>query len=156
MRLSPNFELADLTRSDTARRLGLPNDPPAEHLANLGRLAEALEAVQALLRRPLTVNSAYRSPAVNAAVGGVPTSRHALGLAADFTCAGFGPPLEVARAIARSGIAYDQVIHEYGRWVHLGLAAGNTPPRRQALTICSAERGYEDGLLPCSAAAGRP
>jgi hypothetical protein len=58
----------------------------------------------------------------------------------------------VARAIARSGLVYDQIIHEYGRWVHLGLAAGDSPPRRQLLTICSAERGYETGLQPCGTA----
>ena len=148
-RLSPNFDLARLTASDTAREQGIPNQPGPEHLAHLRRLALALEEVQALLGAPLIITSAYRSPQLNAAVGGVPTSRHALGLAADLVCGAYGPPLTVARAIAGSAIAYDQVIHEYGRWVHLGLAPNGETPRRQLLTICSPAAGYLDGLHPC-------
>lgn len=149
MRLSPNFTLAQLTHSDTAVRMGITNQPDALQTANLARLAEALEKVQALLGHPLSINSAFRSAALNAAVGGVPLSRHALGLAVDYTCAQFGTPLQVAQAVAASGLAYDQLIHEFGRWVHLGLAPAGTAPRRQLLTICNAGAGYLDGLLPC-------
>lgn len=153
MRLSPNFKLAQLTASDTARRRGIDNQPPPEHLAHLTLLAQALEQVQVLLGHPLAITSAYRSPALNAAVGGVPTSRHALGLAADFTCARHGPALAVARAIAISDIPFDQVIHEYGRWVHFGLAMPGMAPRRQLLTICDAASGYVDGLCACPSGA---
>lgn len=149
MRLSPNFELATLTQSDTALRLGIANQPPPEHLANLRRLAALLEDVQRLLGGTLAINSAYRSAALNAAVGGVATSRHCLGLAVDFTCARHGAPLEVARTIAASALAFDQLIHEFGRWVHLGLAPAGQAPRRQLLTICSSAAGYRDGLTPC-------
>ena len=152
VRPSPGFTLAQLTHSDTALRLGLDNRPPPEHLANLQRLAALLEAIEALLRNPVQLTSAYRNPLVNRAVGGVPTSRHALGLAADFVCPGFGPPLEVARAIALSALDIDQVIHEYGRWVHVGLATPGAAARRQHLTICSTEEGYLEGLLPCAPA----
>ncbi|MDB5803705.1 MAG: peptidase [Betaproteobacteria bacterium] len=151
--LSPNFDLARLTHSDTARERGLSNQPAPEHLPHLRQLAAVLEQVQALLGAPLSISSGYRSPALNAAVGGVPRSLHALGLAADFACPGFGTPLEVARAIAASNIAYDQIIHEFGRWVHLGLAAPGAAPRRQLLTICSSAEGYLDGLHPCAAPA---
>jgi hypothetical protein len=150
MRLSRNFDLALLTASTTAIERGIDNSADPAHLANLKRLAEALEKVRALLGQPLAVSSAYRSPALNTAVGGVPHSRHALGLAVDFTCAGFGPPLTVARAIAASELAYDQVIHEFGRWVHLGLAREGEAPRRQTLTICTAAQGYVDGLVDCA------
>jgi hypothetical protein len=149
--LSPNFDLARLTHSDTARERGIPNHPTPEHLPHLRLLAGALEELQALLGAPLAITSAYRSPALNAAVGGVPHSRHALGLAADFVCPGFGSPLEVARAIAASSLVYDQVIHEFGRWVHFGLAPPLEAPRRQLLTICTSAQGYLDGLHACPA-----
>ncbi|HEY4371797.1 MAG TPA: D-Ala-D-Ala carboxypeptidase family metallohydrolase [Burkholderiales bacterium] len=147
--LSPNFDLARLTYSDTARERGIANDPLPQHLPHLRLLAAALEEVQALLGAPLTINSGYRSPALNAAVGGVPRSLHAQGLAVDFVCPGFGAPLEIARAIAASAIVYDQIIHEFGRWVHLGLATPGLAPRRQLLTICSSAQGYLDGLHAC-------
>jgi hypothetical protein len=153
MQLSPNFSLARFTHSGTARERGLDNQPGPEHLAHLRLLAAGLEEVQALLGAPLTISSGYRSPALNAAVGGVPHSLHALGLAADFVCPAFGTPLVVARAIAASPIAFDQVIHEYGRWVHFGLARPDAAPRRQLLTICSSVAGYLDGLHECAPSA---
>jgi zinc D-Ala-D-Ala carboxypeptidase len=152
MRLSPNFTLDQLIRSGTAARLSIDNRPGPEELANLRRLAGALDAVLALLGRPLSINSGYRCAALNAAVGGAPGSRHTMGLAADFTCAAFGDPLAVARAIAETALPFDQLIHEYGRWVHLGLAPVATDTRRQTLTICSAATGYVDGLHECAVA----
>jgi zinc D-Ala-D-Ala carboxypeptidase len=80
---------------------------------------------------------------LNAAVGGSGASQHMLGLAADFECPGFGTPLEVARAIQRSGIAFDQCILEYGRWVHLSFSDA---PRGRMLTIYEDEKGYVAGL----------
>ena len=148
MQLSPNFTLAQLSFSETAIARGIDNRPPPPHVLHLRALAARLEEVRSLLGAPLRITSAYRSPALNAAVGGVPTSRHALGLAADFTCARFGSPLDVARAIADSGIDFDQLIHEYGRWVHFGLCAAGETPRRQLLTIRDAASGYQDGILP--------
>ena len=149
MKLSENFTLQALTLSQKAQELGLDNQPPMEHIPNLRRLALGLEQVLDLLGHGLTITSAYRSPALNAAVGGVKNSAHARGLAADFVCPAFGSPLVVARALAASALPFDQIIHEYGRWVHLAFADRFTLPRRQLLTICSAEQGYEDGLLAC-------
>ena len=149
MQLSPNFTLAQFTHSDTARERGLSNAPGPEHLAHLRLLAAALEEVQALLGAPLVISSGYRSPILNAAVGGVPHSLHALGLAADFVCPAYGTPLQAARAIATSAIAFDQMIHEFGRWVHFGLARPGAAPRRELLTICSSAADYLDGLHEC-------
>lgn len=146
MQLSRNFTLAQLTRSDTAQRLGIDNQPPPEHLLNLRRLARCLEDVLACLGAPLVVSSCYRCAALNTAIGGAPGSRHLLGLAVDFTCPGFGTPLATARAIAGAGIEFDQLIHEFGRWVHLGLAPEGSACRRELLTIRNAATGYEDGL----------
>jgi zinc D-Ala-D-Ala carboxypeptidase len=145
--LSANFSLAQLTHSDTALKHGIANTVEPAHLINLRRLAAALEQVQRLLQHPLTINSAYRNREVNRLVGGVPASRHALGLAVDFVCPAFGTPLEVARAIAASPLGFDQLIHEYGRWVHLGLAVEGETERRQLLTIRTAAEGYLDGLV---------
>ena len=103
-------------------------------LANLMRLAAVLEDVRHVLgSRPILISSGFRSEAVNKAVGGSTSSAHRLGLAADFTCPDFGSPLMVCRAIASSGIQFDQLIHEKGSWVHLGLS--QSAPRTQMLTF---------------------
>ena len=137
--MTPNFTLAELTRTDT----GLPNTPDADQLANLERLAATLERVRCVLGdNPLRVTSAFRSRAVNKAVGGSPTSSHTRGLAADFTCPRFGTPLDVCRAIEASGIKVDQVIHEYGQWVHLGIG-----PKQRGQFLTIDEHGTRSGLL---------
>jgi zinc D-Ala-D-Ala carboxypeptidase len=143
-RLSSYYTLARLADSDTARARGLDNTPPPELLPNLRLLARGLDRVRRLLGHPLLITSGYRSPALNAAVGGTPGSQHAQGLAADFTCPGFGPPLAVARAIRDSTIEFDQCIYEFAEWIHLSFSA---VPRRRVLTIYSAPEGYLDGLL---------
>lgn len=144
MQLSPNFSLAEMIRSDTAARRGLDNTPSPAVLAELQRTAELLEKVRTVLgMRPILISSGYRSPAVNAAVGGSATSAHCFGMAADFTCPEFGSPLEVCRELETYAemLDFDQLIHEFGAWVHLGRRAS---PRRQVLTIDS--RGTRLGL----------
>ncbi|MDQ2150055.1 D-Ala-D-Ala carboxypeptidase family metallohydrolase [Alcaligenaceae bacterium C4P045] len=145
MRLSPNFTLAEFTRSDTASKAGVDNSPDEEHLRNLQRLAATLERVRTLLGdRPLLISSGYRSPALNALVGGSRTSDHSNGLAADFTCPKFGDVAEVCRAIVASDIPFDQIIFEQGAapWVHLGVGTRN---RREVLSW-SKRSGYVSGL----------
>jgi hypothetical protein len=143
MQLSPNFSLGELVYSETAEQNGIDNTPPAEIVENLKRLAAGLEAVRTLLGAPLEISSGYRCPALNEAVGGSAASQHVQGLAADFACAAFGSPLEVARAIQRSGIEFDQCILEYGRWVHLSFSDA---PRGRLLTIYDETEGYLAGL----------
>ena len=143
MQLSQNFALSDLIRSETAEAEGIDNTPPPGIVENLKRLAAGLEAVRALLGAPLEISSGYRCAALNEAVGGSGTSQHLQGLAADFACPGFGTPLEVADAIRRSGLEFDQCILEYGRWVHLSFSDA---PRRRILTIYDEEKGYVAGL----------
>ena len=135
--------LAELIHSATASERGIWNAPDETALANLRLLAQGLDAVRDLLGHPLAISSGYRSPALNAAVGGVAGSQHSLGLAADFTCAAFGDPLTVAQAIVGAEIAFDQCILEYGRWVHLSFTDA---PRRRALTIYGPDKGYQLGL----------
>lgn len=146
MTLSEHFTLAELTASDTAARRGIDNTPGPAALANLRRLTTVLEQVRALQGRPLIVTSGYRSKALNSAIGGATNSAHMLGLAADINM----PPLtafELGQLIIGADIEFDQLIHEYGRWVHIGLAPAGQTPRRQQLTIRHGT-GYLPGWKP--------
>ena len=145
MQLTQNFTLEEMCASQVAARRGLDNTPAANELANLKRVAAVMEIVRAILGQPIHVDSGYRSPLVNASVGGVSTSAHCRGLACDFVCPAFGTPTEVALAILKSDIDYDQLILEYG-WVHLGLADEGLPDRHEALTKRSPEWAYEIGI----------
>jgi hypothetical protein len=136
MSLAPHFTLEEFTRSATAEAERLDNTPTPEALANLERLAAVMERVRLYLgERPITITSGYRGPQLNAAVGGVANSAHCLGLACDFVCPDFGSPLAICRALEphMAELGIDQLIYEFGAWVHLGLSAG--PPRHMALTI---------------------
>lgn len=129
--LTAHFTLEELTHSDIAARRGLDNTPPADVLANMrNHLAPGLELVREVLGVPMHSLSGYRSPAVNRAVGGSAISAHCDGLADDFIAPAFGTPLEIARAIRDSGIAFDQLIFE-GTWVHISFSP---KMRHQVLT----------------------
>lgn len=136
--LTEHFTLEEFTDSQTAARKGIPNVPPvgSPERANLQRTAETMEEVRTLLGdKPILVSSGYRSPAVNAAVGGSKSSAHMSGLAVDFSCPGFGTPRQICKALEphMRKLTIDQLIHEFDSWVHLGLTGG--APRHQALTI---------------------
>lgn len=130
MNLSEHFTLEELTASEVALRKGIDNTPTDDIVANLTELAGYLERVRTLLGVPMHVNSAYRSPKVNAAVGGSSTSAHMTGQAVDFVAHDFGTPQDIARAIEASDIQFDQLIYE-GNWVHFGIRGDM---RRQVLT----------------------
>ncbi len=135
MQLSEHFTLEELTVSEAAARQGLSNEPTDEALDNLKRLAEFLEDVRALVGKPIRINSAYRSPEVNAAVGGSKTSQHCFGCAADIRVPGMTPD-EVVRLITDSDLDYDQCIREFDSWTHVSIP--NKPeakPRKMALII---------------------
>lgn len=116
-KLSPHYSLAEMTVTTT----GLANIPNTQQLTRLTGTANAMEAVRKLLGHPVRVNSAFRSAAVNKRVGGSPASAHALGYAVDFVCPAFGDPMAICRAIAASGIKFDQLIMEQNRWVHISF-----------------------------------
>lgn len=130
--LSPHFSLAELTSSDTAVRRGIDNSPSAEAMSALLRTATGLEGVRALLGVPVLVSSGYRSKALNELVGGQPASQHTKGEAADFTAPLFGSPEKIVARLVKSALAFDQLILEFDRWVHVSFTA---KPRRQALVI---------------------
>ena len=131
--MTPHFSLAELTYTD---HRSLDNTPDPAALANLQRLAEFLEKVKELLRfKPIMINSAYRSKAVNDAVGSKDTSQHRLGCAADLRVPGMTPD-EVVRAIIGSSLPYDQCIREFDAWTHISIPNTSAlPPRKQALII---------------------
>lgn len=144
--LTPHFTLEELLVSETAARKGIDNTPDATALRNLRSLAELLERLRSKLGNlPVSVSSGYRSPALNAAIGGSKTSAHMQGLAADFIVPAFGTVLQTARAIAASGEKFDQLIYEYGRWIHVGLPAPGKAPRGELLSIGSQGK-YVSGL----------
>ena len=133
MKLSPHFSLEELTHSDIATRLGIDNTPTVEIINNLTFLAGELEYVRDILGNPMLISSGYRSYVLNDHLGSKRTSSHCKGLAVDFICPSFGDPHNVVDAIVLANINYDQVILEYGRWVHLSFAKENS--RKQALII---------------------
>jgi len=144
MNLSTNFTLEEATFSETATRLGISNEPNPEQLENLKKAAEGMEAIRKLLGKPIRVSSWLRLPEVNLAVGGSRVSSHMDGWAIDFVCPSFGDPYAVAKALKESDIQVDQVIHEFGRWVHVSFAP---EMRGQFLTIFKPQNKYVSGVL---------
>lgn len=141
MKLSPNFSLEELTVSDYAARNGLDNTPQNDHLMNLKRLAAFLESLRAVLGKPISINSAYRSPEVNTAIKGSKTSQHCHGTAADIRVGGMVPDQVVKRILA-SSLPFDQVIREFsdpvkgGGWTHVSIPnTRDSKPRKMVLII---------------------
>lgn len=142
--MSEHFTLQELTHSRTAETLGIDNTPPQEVLPNLQVLAEGLEVLRALLGHPLIVSSGYRCPQLNAAVHGASHSAHEEGFAADFTCPGFGTPLQIVQFLATIPLEFDQIIQE-GAWVHASFAPAS---RGEILTahVNNGKTTYTKGL----------
>jgi hypothetical protein len=131
MNLSEHFTLEELLHSDTAARLNIPNTPTDEDMLNIRSfLVPGLEKVRAFLGQPMMISSGYRSKELNAHTpGSSDTSAHTHGYAADCISPAFGDPWVVCNAVAGSGIPFDQIIYEYGRWMHISF-----DPRLRGLT----------------------
>ena len=131
--LTKNFTLEELTHTDHRE---FSNEPNESETANLQRLAEFLELVKELLGgKPIMVNSAFRSKAVNDAVGSKDSSQHRIGAAADIRVPNMTPD-EVVKAVIASDLPFDQVIREFDRWTHISVVSHPTDkPRKQALII---------------------
>lgn len=141
MMLSQNFSLEELTASETAERAGIDNTPSPEVIAQLTILAAGLEKIRSVLGFPVHINSGYRCPALNQAVGGAANSQHMLGQAADLICPSYGPPVAICRLIINSQIAFDQLILEY-TWVHVSFVSDQ--PRGSVLTLKGKQ--YVEGI----------
>lgn len=140
--LTAHFTLDEMTGSEVAARRGFDNTPTGDVAANLYRVcSDLMEPIRAHFAAPVRVSSGYRSPQVNAAVGGAPSSAHVEGRACDFTIPAF-TLREVYDWIAGSDLPYDQLIFEYGAWIHVGVARAGEKPRRECLMKLTG-RGYE-------------
>ena len=133
MNLSPHFTLTEFTASDTAARKGIDNTPDAAQVEKLRYLAAGLELVRELVG-PLHVNSGYRCPELNAAVGSKPSSQHLKCEAADVTSIDGMGVRQMCELVAASDIPFDQIIQEYGAWMHISFAQ-DREPRGSILTI---------------------
>jgi hypothetical protein len=132
MKLSNYLSLAEVTRSDTAKRKGISNEPTAEHLENLKTIAvDVFDKVREYFGVPIFVSSGYRSAALNKAIGGSSTSDHNLGKALDLDQDGHGNGVTNADVFKfiKDNLEFDQLIWEFGTdknpdWVHVGYRKG--------------------------------
>lgn len=138
--LSEHFSLYDLIRSGSAEKLGIDNNPLTNGdknpiVDNLKILCETiLEPLYDLLG-PLKINSGYRSPEVNKAVGGSNRSQHRYGKAVDFVCS-----LSVEdtfQTIIKNNLDYDQLLQEFDRWTHISYDKDKETQRRSTLRVVS-------------------
>lgn len=154
MNLSANFTLKELTDSDTARKKGLDNTPTLQVIENLTVLAEKiLQPVRDHYGKSVKVNSGYRSPEVNASVGGSKTSDHCKGQAADIEINGVANG-DLAEWVSKN-LKFTQVILEFytqgipdSGWVHVSYDPNNL--KCQVLTAVKQDGKtvYLPGLQP--------
>lgn len=153
MKLSPNFSLAEMIKSDTALRLDMENEPDNEHIDNMIALAEnVLQKVRDHYGKGVKVNSGFRHPDVNAKVGGSKTSDHCKGMAADIEIPGVANA-DLAQWIV-DNCDFRQVILEFytpgipdSGWVHVSYNPADN--KKQVLTAMK-ENGktvYKPGLV---------
>ena len=153
MKLSENFTLQEFTKSQTALRLGIDNIPEGEHLEAAKALFE--NVVQPVRENfgPTVINSGYRGPALNEAVGGSAKSQHCKGQAVDIECPGV-PNADIAQWIV-DNLDFDQVILEFytpgipdSGWVHVSYRADGE--NRKSILTAMKEDGktvYKTGLI---------
>ena len=147
MQLSEHFELAEFLVSETAARRGIANEPTPEINENLRRLCQlVLEPLRVKLARPVVITSGYRSPALNRAIGGSPTSHHMQGRAADLIVPGI-TPLAVCQAASQLKLPCVQIIHEFGRWTHLSVAISSERTQLLTAKLNQGKTVYEPGLV---------
>jgi hypothetical protein len=128
--LSKDFNLDEFTVSQAAERFGYNNTPSAETISNLKELCvNILQPLRELVKVPVVITSGYRSPSVNAVIGGYYHSQHLEGKAADFLI----PALTLPESFNQvyKNLPFDQLIFEFGKWIHVSYN-GNAN-RRQAM-----------------------
>jgi len=126
MQISKHLSLAEVSRSETAKRRGFNNTPSGEHLENFKKLAENIfEPIREHFAVPIHISSGYRSKELNAAIGGASSSQHCQGEAVDIDMD--GSPSGVSNAdvfkYIKDNLTFDQLIWEFGSdsnpdWVH--------------------------------------
>ena len=125
MQLSKNLALAEVTRSETAKRKGISNEPTAEHLENFKKLAiNIFQPIREHFDVPIHISSGYRSKALNSAIGGSLTSQHCSGEAIDIDMDGTSITNKQVFDYIKDNLVFDQMIWEFGTdknpdWVHV-------------------------------------
>lgn len=138
MKLSEHLELAEVIRSESAKRRGISNMPTEEHIKNLKLIAEnVFEPIRANFRQPIRISSGYRSQALNAAIGGAMRSQHSSGEALDIDMEGTALSNKEIFIFIKDKLNFDQLIWEFGNknepdWVHVSYKA-NGQQRKQVL-----------------------
>lgn len=128
MLLSENLSLAEVVKSNTAKRLGIDNNPTPEHLENLKLVAKHIfQPIREHFKKPINVSSGYRSKALNDATpGSSPTSQHCTGEALDLDQdeMNTGITNKMVFEFIKNNLNFDQLIYEFGNdqnpdWVHV-------------------------------------
>jgi len=148
MQLTEHFYLEEASKSDTAARKGIDNSIPLELIPVITKTAVKLEKVRAALgNRPISIDSWYRCPSLNAALGSKSTSQHIKGEAVDFVCPAFGSPTRIAQELMKHKevIGWDQLILEH-TWIHISWnSIPGSAQKGQVLSLLS-DGGYATGL----------
>jgi len=134
MRLSKNFALSEITHSNTAKRLGIDNEPTETHLQNMQHLVDNLLQPLRDAVGPIRISSGYRNPSLNRAIGGSSSSQHCKGQALDVQFWQMGKMNNkiIYDWILSSGLEFDQMINEFDfAWIHISLKEKNN--RKQVL-----------------------
>jgi zinc D-Ala-D-Ala carboxypeptidase len=125
MQLSKHLALAEVMRSETAKRKGISNMPTPEHIENFKKLAEnVFEPIREHFGVPIRLSSGYRSAALNKAVGGASSSQHCKGEAIDIDMDGTTITNKQLFDFVKDNVNFDQMIWEFGTdanpdWVHV-------------------------------------
>lgn len=146
MRLSKNFTLEEFLVSQTATRHSIDMTPPPEIIENLQRLVTGvMQPLRDQVGVGIFISSGFRPLELNTKIGGSKTSEHINGNACDFKVIG-QTPYDTASLIVEMELPFDQVIHEFGRWVHCGV---RDILRGQQLTAYKKDRKtqYINGIL---------
>jgi len=133
MKLSEHLDLAEVTRSDSAKRKGISNMPTPEHIENFKKLAQNIfEPIRKHFGVPIYISSGYRSKELNALIGGVKTSDHCFGMAIDLDQQGHSSGITNKQVFdfIKSNLKFKQLIWEGGTkqepdWVHVSYDEKN-------------------------------
>ena len=138
MYISKHLELAELIRSESAKRAGISNMPTPEHIANLKKLAEnVFEKVREHFNRPILISSGYRSIDLNKIIKGAQSSQHSTGEAIDIDMDGTDVTNKEIFEFIKFNVSFDQLIWEFGTdknpdWVHVSYESSGKQ-RKQIL-----------------------
>lgn len=129
------FTMKELAKSSTANKLGIDNTPTSEASAQLSNLVtHVLDPLREMYGKPITVNSGYRCPKLNATVGGAKNSQHMKGEAADIT-AGNKTENKKLFELIRDNLPFDQLLNESNySWVHVSYVS-TSKNRKQILSL---------------------